>query len=392
MQVSRVLRRPRWVVALCCAAVLVPAAVIVSGVAATDDVATSQATPLVDRDYIYGQLFDMSYNDVYRVSGADGPPTDPSRPWNQPATVNGWQEFFQHWKDQLTDKTAMTHDREVRHRQGSLLPPAPRAADEPELQLRPQLPVGLGRRRGHDSGRDLPGPARAARRAPRRHAGLADDRRRGQQPDRLAEQRQRVRRRSPHPDAQQHRQRRRLRRHVGRDDDDGRVPGAAALVLDQRHVSLEDAQDRAARRLRRPRARRHLPARGRQVLRQQPDPAGAAGPVRDVRRDERERDVVPRVPPRDAVLLEQPRQRRRRPVAHVRHRHAVGAELVLPGHSAGASRPTAPRSRRSTRTSRTPSRPASRSRARSTAARFRRRTRSATTTTGSAPLPAVPTP
>jgi hypothetical protein len=108
MKVSRVLRRPRWVVALCCAAVLVPAAVIVSGVAATDDVATSQATPLVDRDYIYGQLFDMSYNDVYRVSGADGPPTDPSSPWNEPATVNGWQEFFQHWKSQLTDKTVMT--------------------------------------------------------------------------------------------------------------------------------------------------------------------------------------------------------------------------------------------------------------------------------------------
>jgi hypothetical protein len=88
--------------------VLVPAAVIVSGVAATDDVATSQAAPLVDRNYIYGQLFDMAYNDVYRVSGADGPPTDPSSPWNEPATVNGWQEFFQHWKQQLTDKTVMT--------------------------------------------------------------------------------------------------------------------------------------------------------------------------------------------------------------------------------------------------------------------------------------------
>jgi hypothetical protein len=92
-----------------CAAVLAPAAVLVSGVAATDDVATSQATPLVDRDYIYGQLFDMAYNDVYRVSGADGPPTDPSSPWNEPATVNGWQEFFQQWKGQLTDKTVMSN-------------------------------------------------------------------------------------------------------------------------------------------------------------------------------------------------------------------------------------------------------------------------------------------
>jgi hypothetical protein len=109
MKLVRVLRRPRWLVVLGAAAVLVPAAVIVSGVAATDDVATSQATPLVDRNYIYGQLFDMAYNDVYRVSGADGPPTDPSSPWNESATVNGWQEFFQHWKQQLTDKTVMSN-------------------------------------------------------------------------------------------------------------------------------------------------------------------------------------------------------------------------------------------------------------------------------------------
>ena len=59
---------------------------------------------------------------------------------------------------------------------------------------------------------------------------------------------------------------------------------------------------------------------------------------------------LPRVPPRDAVLLEQPRERRRRPVAHVRHRHAVGAELVLPGHGREHRAPTAPRSPRSTRT------------------------------------------
>ena len=35
--------------------------------------AVATATPVVDPNYIYNQLFDMSYNDVYRVSGADGP-------------------------------------------------------------------------------------------------------------------------------------------------------------------------------------------------------------------------------------------------------------------------------------------------------------------------------
>src|SRR3954447_4392911 len=108
MKLVRTLRRPRWLALIGCAAVLVPAAVIVSGVAATDSVVTSQATPLVDRNYIYGQLFDMAYNDVYRVSGADGPPTDPGSPWNQPGTVNGWQELFHQGKSQLTDKTVMT--------------------------------------------------------------------------------------------------------------------------------------------------------------------------------------------------------------------------------------------------------------------------------------------
>ena len=108
MTVLRTLKRPRWLVAVACAAILVPAVFVVSGVAsAGKQELTSQARPLVDRNYIYGQLFDMSYNDVYRVSGADGPPTDPSSPWNEPATVNGWQEFFQHWKRQLTDTSVM---------------------------------------------------------------------------------------------------------------------------------------------------------------------------------------------------------------------------------------------------------------------------------------------
>jgi len=108
MTVLRTLKQPRWLVAVACVALLVPAVFVVSGVAsAGKQELTSQARPLVDRDYIYGQLFDMSYNDVYRVSGADGPPTDPSSPWNEPATVNGWQEFFHHWKQQLTDTSVM---------------------------------------------------------------------------------------------------------------------------------------------------------------------------------------------------------------------------------------------------------------------------------------------
>ena len=147
--------------------------------------------------------------------------------------------------------------REVRDGLGPLLPSTSRAADEPELHVRPELPLGLRRRRGHDPRRDVPGPARAARGASRRHAGLADDGRRGEQPDELAERRQRLRRRAQASHAQQHRQRRRVRRHVGRRADAGRVPGAPPLVRREPHVPVEDAEGRAARRVRRPREGRH---------------------------------------------------------------------------------------------------------------------------------------
>src|SRR4051812_8536317 len=60
--------------------------------------------PHPDIDYIAGQLAFMSSNYLMRYSGFDGPPgdLDPAH-GNQPPTVNGWQEFFQHWKDQLRD-------------------------------------------------------------------------------------------------------------------------------------------------------------------------------------------------------------------------------------------------------------------------------------------------
>src|SRR5262249_22536228 len=109
MTVLRAFRPPPTLVALvACVAVLVPVVMVVARVTSATDTSAPRAAPVVDRDYMYGQLFDMSYNDVYRVSGADGDPRNPSDPFNVPATVNGWQEFFQHWKQQLTDKTVMT--------------------------------------------------------------------------------------------------------------------------------------------------------------------------------------------------------------------------------------------------------------------------------------------
>ena len=99
-------RRRRWLGVTAVVVVAATAAVIASGAGRT--ASAGQAAPIVDPDYIYGQLFDMSYNDVYRVSGADGDPRNFNDPFNLPPTINGWQEFFQHWKQQLKDTTVMT--------------------------------------------------------------------------------------------------------------------------------------------------------------------------------------------------------------------------------------------------------------------------------------------
>jgi hypothetical protein len=70
MTVLRRFGRPSWPVAAGVVAVAVPAIFLVSGgTASGKPPAVQSATPVVERDYIYGQLFDMSYNDVYRVSG-----------------------------------------------------------------------------------------------------------------------------------------------------------------------------------------------------------------------------------------------------------------------------------------------------------------------------------
>src|SRR5690349_23915401 len=107
MQVLHRLRRPRWVTAAACCAVAAAGIVVAYGVAPPARSAAGQATPVVDPNYLYGQLFNMGYDDVYRVSGADGDPRNFADPYNIPSTINGWQEFWRQWKTQLTSTDAM---------------------------------------------------------------------------------------------------------------------------------------------------------------------------------------------------------------------------------------------------------------------------------------------
>ena len=332
MKLLHALRRPRWLVVIGCAAVLAPAAVLVSGVAATDDVVTSQATPLVDRDYIYGQLFDMAYNDVYRVSGADGPPTDPSSPWNEPATVNGWQEFFQHWKQQLTDKTVMTNMAKFATVQDHYFHRLPEQRTNPNYSFNPNYPWD-----SDDAEVTVPGAT-----CPGQRVLLA-----------------------AHPDGTPV-----SPTIVGEvNNPTGSTSGVNGFGAGRRTLTLSNIANGGAyddtsgvtmtmgeyqALLRWYSINGTYPSKtlkialldassgraadgtylreGAKYYANNLIPQGPQGQYAMFAEMNANGMSLPRVPPRDAVLLEQPGERRCRPVADLRHRHALGSELVLPGH------------------------------------------------------------
>ncbi|HEY3086899.1 MAG TPA: PKD domain-containing protein [Jatrophihabitantaceae bacterium] len=97
----------RWPVVLACTvAAAVPVSITASGTGTPSaQAATRQATPVIDPDFLYAQLYDMSKAYSYRISGADGDPRNPADPFNLPPTVNGWQELVAHWKSMLTDQS-----------------------------------------------------------------------------------------------------------------------------------------------------------------------------------------------------------------------------------------------------------------------------------------------
>jgi hypothetical protein len=75
---------------------------------ATSHRATATDLPVADVNYQYQQLYDMSSNYLMRYSGDDGPPGDLNpADGNLPPDVNGWQEFYQHWSQQVTSPKVM---------------------------------------------------------------------------------------------------------------------------------------------------------------------------------------------------------------------------------------------------------------------------------------------
>jgi hypothetical protein len=108
MTVVRTRRRPRWLAVLACVAFTVSASVTGTGQASADRPRPHQAAPVVDADYLYGQLYRMAKAYSYRISGADGDPRSSEDVFNLPPTVNGWQELVGYWKGLLTDSRANT--------------------------------------------------------------------------------------------------------------------------------------------------------------------------------------------------------------------------------------------------------------------------------------------
>src|SRR6266700_3057659 len=96
----------KWPFAVVCVAVALPLTVSGSGVATSAEASSRQPLPVINPGYLYSQLYTMATSFSYRISGADGPPQDPSSAFNLPPTVNGWQELFAYWKKTLTDDRA----------------------------------------------------------------------------------------------------------------------------------------------------------------------------------------------------------------------------------------------------------------------------------------------
>jgi hypothetical protein len=64
---------------------LLSSASALEGQAAPNHLGHGQARPVIDTDYLYQRLYDMSTSYIFRVSGLDGPSQDPSSADNLPA-------------------------------------------------------------------------------------------------------------------------------------------------------------------------------------------------------------------------------------------------------------------------------------------------------------------
>ena len=105
MKAPRKLFRPRALIAV--AAILASLAVLATLGATVGETAVGpQARPVVDNEFLYGELYHLSTQFIYRVAGSDGPLADPTSIDNLPPNYNGAQEFYKWFGSELTNSDA----------------------------------------------------------------------------------------------------------------------------------------------------------------------------------------------------------------------------------------------------------------------------------------------
>jgi hypothetical protein len=94
--------RSRFLLVAAIAAIAVPLALLASSASASKPAPTAEH-PVVDTDFLYGELYHLATNFIYRVAGADGPLTNFADPNNLPQNYNGAQEFYKWFGSELTN-------------------------------------------------------------------------------------------------------------------------------------------------------------------------------------------------------------------------------------------------------------------------------------------------
>ena len=99
------MRRRSRLLVLALMAAAAPVAFLASTVPAGKAQLATAEHPVIDNDFLYKELYDSSTRFIFRVAGADGPPSDPANVNNLAQNYNGANEFYAWWKHELTDSS-----------------------------------------------------------------------------------------------------------------------------------------------------------------------------------------------------------------------------------------------------------------------------------------------
>src|SRR5262249_18491465 len=92
-----------WVATILVATAVGVAVPVASSASTTAAPNATAAHPVIDNDFLYNELYYSATQFISRVAGADGPPSNTADPNNLPQNYNGANEFYDWWKQEMTD-------------------------------------------------------------------------------------------------------------------------------------------------------------------------------------------------------------------------------------------------------------------------------------------------